>query len=313
METKTNSRGRPKKDFWGLKNKLAIEATENKWKLSRGRPKKQRTIDDSINTKISNHHKDIAVLEKRNQEIHESVNSVKNDSNLENNAERYSKIALCFSIIFCIFAILYRIVSSVKPQSKELVFSEIDAKDNVQENQIQMQIWYNNESWDFVEVENIEINNNAGWINNTDNQNITSNESITSLVEPDKISNADVELIKLFYEKLNKREFSELSNLTDRYLKNSDAYRTYFSSNWLNNFLDKIVWNKVIVWWFYESPSGKPTTKNYRYNVKYKLPTSNGIINEEWEVVMVDRNWERLIWSIMCITTWCSKMPFFQK
>jgi hypothetical protein len=60
-------------------------------------------------------------------------------------------------------------------------------------------------------------------------------------VEPDKISNADVELIKLFYEKLNKREFSELSNLTDRYLKNSDAYRTYFSSNWLNNFLDKIV------------------------------------------------------------------------
>jgi hypothetical protein len=79
-------------------------------------------------------------LEKRNQEIHESVNSVKNDNNLENNAERYSKIALCFSIIFCIFAILYRIVSSVKPQSKELVFSEIDAKDNVQENQIQMQI-----------------------------------------------------------------------------------------------------------------------------------------------------------------------------
>ena len=322
METKTNSRGRPKKDFWELKNKLAIEAAENKGKVSRGRPKKQRTIDDSINTKISNHHKDVAILEKKNQEIHESmsVNSEKNNNNRENNAEKYSKIALCFSIIFCVFAILYWIVSSVKSQNKELVFSEINntwytqdnTQDNTQENQIQIQIWYNNESWDFVEIENIDIANNDEQIND-DYRSETNDENDSALVVLDEISNSDVDLIKSFYDKINKREFSELSSLTDRYLRNSDAYRTYFSSNWLNHFLDKIVWNKIIVWWFYESPSNKPTAKNYRYNVKYKLPTSNGMTNEDREIAIVDRNWERLIWSIMCITTWCSRMPFFQK
>ena len=312
-ETKTTSRWRPKKDFWELKSKLAVEAAENKGKLGRWRPKKQRTIDDSINTKISNHHKDVAVLEKKNQEIHESISSIKSDKELDNKAERYSKIALCFSIVFCIFAILYRFTSTTRNKNNDLVISELETSweitNNIEENQVQMQIWYNDESWNFVEVENVEITKNEELANN----NISSNENTNILVEPDEISNSDVDLIKSFYDKINNRNFSELTNITDRYLRSSDAYKTYFSSNWLNNFLDKIAWNKIFVSGFSESPSDKPNVKHYRYNVKYKVLNSNELTNEEWEIVMVDRNWERLIWSIMCITTWCSKMPFFQK
>ena len=74
METKKNqSRGRPKKDYWDLKNKIAQKTAENKWKVGRGRPKKEKRIDDSINTKISNHHKDISELEKKNKEIHSKI------------------------------------------------------------------------------------------------------------------------------------------------------------------------------------------------------------------------------------------------
>ena len=313
METKTTSRWRPKKDFWELKSKLAVEAAENKGKLGRWRPKKQRTIDDSINTKISNHHKDVTFLEKKNQEIHESISSVNSDKQWDNKAEKYSKIALCCSIVFFIFAILYRFTSTIGNKDNDLIISELnnswEITNNMEGNQVQMQIWYNDENWDFVEVENIEIANNGELTNN----NIGSNENTNILVEPDKISNSDVELIKSFYDKINNRNFSELTSITDRYLRSSDAYRTYFSSNWLNNFLDKIAWNRIFVSWFSESPSDKPNVKHYRYNVKYKVLNSNELTNEEWEIVMVDRNWERLIWSIMCITTWCSRMPFFQK
>ena len=322
METKTNSRGRPKKDYWELKSKLAQETAENKWKLRRWRPKKQRNIEDSINTKISNHHKDVTLLEKKNQEIHKNINTITNNyQNSEHQewndrAEKFSKVALCFATIFCIFAVAYRLISFIQKQKgNELVFSEIEniwnIDNNINSGEIQMQIWYNNESWEFIEIENIEINDNNVWF--IGDTKVEENETINIEVEANETNNEDVALVQLFYEKINNREFSELANLTDRYLKNSDAYRTYFSSNWLNNFLDKITGNRVFIWWFYESPSEKSNVKNYRYTVKYKVNTDSQLTNEEREIAIVDRNWEKLIWSIMCITTWCSKMPFFQR
>lgn len=322
METKKiSTRGRPKKDYWELKSKLAQETAENKWKLSRWRPKKQRNIEDSINTKISNHHKDVTLLEKKNQEIHKDINAVTNNyqnseqQEWDDRAEKFSKVALCFAVIFCIFAVAYRLISFVQKQkTNELIFSEIentwDINNSIGDG-VQMQIWYNNESWEFIEIENIEINDNNIWL--TNNTEINNNEPINIEVEANNIDNEDVVLIQSFYEKINNREFSELASLADRYLKNSDAYRTYFSSNWLNNFLDKITGNRIFIWWFSESLSDKPNVKNYKYTVKYKVNADSQVTNEEWEIAIVDRNWEKLIWSIMCITTWCSKMPFFQK
>lgn len=318
METKKkSSRGRPKKDYWELKSKIAQEAAENKWKLGRWRPKKQRNIDDSINTKISNHQKDVSVLEKKNKEIHEKIQANKvleNKKNLEiewyeKNSEKYSKIALICSIIFCAFAIGYYFLSSHQQNSNNLKLSELDSSDtiNIEEDATKIQVWYNDENWDFVEVENYEINNkvwdNDSWYASSDDKIIMQNE----------VDNSDVELIKLFYDKINNREFIELSKLTDRYLKNSDSYRTYFSSNWLNNFLDKIAGNKVFVWWFSEAISDKPNVKHYNYIVKYKLNNESDFRQENWKIAIVERNWEKLIWSIMCVTTWCSRMPFFQK
>ena len=322
METKTNAyRGRPKKDFWKLKDKLAAETAENKWKFGRGRPKKERKIDDSINTKIYNSHKEIHGLETKNASIHSNIvsNSDDGENNLNSSDEKISKIILLFSICIFVLCLAWLVISRSR-ENNNLSFSEINETTTQEDTQwfIQMQVGYNDDSWNFVEMENISINTEEWKIDDEewkidDEEWKIDNEDKNRAAKLDEVSNPDTELIKSFYDKINNREFSDLSSLTDRYLRNSDAYRTYFSNNWLNNFLDKIVWNKIMIWWFYESPSDKPTTKKYRYNIKYKLPTSNGTINEEREIAIVDRNGERLIWSIMCITTGCSKMPFFQK
>lgn len=322
MEIKRNStRGRPKKDYWELKSRIAKETAENKWKLGRWRPKKQRNIDDSINTQISNHHKDISVLEKKNEEIHEhlKIHKISNDNanvlQFEEKSEKFSKIALICSIVFCAFAICYYFIFS-QQNHNNLKFSEMSNIGNsigIKRDVTHMEIGYNNESWDFVEVERININNDEEWSVNNEELTVVKNIDNDDTTKTNEVDNSDVALIRLFYDKINNKEFSQLANISDRYLKNSDSYRTYFSSNWLNNFLNKVSGNKVFVWWFSELPSDKPEVKHYWYIVKYKLNNESNFRQENWEIAIVERNWERLIWSIMCVTTWCSRMPFFQK
>ena len=301
METKKNqSRGRPKKDYWDLKNKIAQKTAENKWKVGRGRPKKEKRIDDSINTKISNHHKDISELEKKNKEIHSKIGKLTEfyESIPNSKKEKYSKILLWFSVAFFICAILFTIICKLiipsLNKSGNLSFSELENIEN--ENAVNIQIWYNNQNGEFVEMENIDIENNAVEINQE--------EAIIS----DEYTN----LIISFYDKINNRDFSSLSNMADNYLKKSDSFRTYYSTNRLSKFLDKIAWNRIYVWWFKELPSTKPNVKKYWYVIKYKVDWDNNLTKEDWEMLIVNRDGENLIWSIMCVTTWCSRMPFFQ-
>lgn len=301
METKKNqSRGRPKKDYWDLKNKIAQKTAENKWKVGRGRPKKEKKIDDSINTKISNHHKDISELEKRNNEIHSKIGKLTEfyESIPNSKKEKYSKILLWFSIAFfvcaIVFAVVYKLIIPSLYVSDNLSFSELD---NIEtERTVNLQIWYNDQNGEFVEIENIEIDNN----------------NIGISQEETTVSNEYTDLIISFYDKINTRDFSSLSNMADNYLKKSDSFRTYYNANRLSKFLDKIAWNKVYVWWFKELPSTKPNVKNYWYVIKYKVDWDNNLTKEDWEIAIVNRNGENLIWSIMCVTTWCSRMPFFQ-
>ncbi|MBO4516619.1 hypothetical protein J5751_04285 [bacterium] len=53
-------------------------------------------------------------------------------------------------------------------------------------------------------------------------------------------NNQYVDLIQSFYDKINNRKFSELSDMADIYLKKSDSFKSYFNENWLSKFLNKI-------------------------------------------------------------------------
>jgi hypothetical protein len=35
------------------------------------------------------------------------------------------------------------------------------------------------------------------------------------------------------------------------------------------------------------------------------------LFQEEWETAIITKNEKKLIGSLRCTTTWCSKMPFF--
>lgn len=297
---KTQSRGRPKKDYWDLKNKIAQKAAENKWKLGRGRPKKEKKIDDSLNTKISNHHKDVNELEKKNNELHTIIKETTKvyDDIPNSKNEKYSRIFLGFSMAFFICAIVFAITcKSVLPslyKSDNLSTTTID-NINDEEN-ISLQIWYNDQNWEFIEVENIEIEKN----------------DLKNGQEDNSVDNEYTNLILSFYDKINNKDYSSLSAMTDNYLRKSDSFRTYYSENWLSKFLDKLEWNKIYVWWFKELESTKSNVKKYWYIIKYKVKWNSELTREEREIAIVNRNDENLIWSIMCITTWCSRMPFFQ-
>ncbi len=348
MTTKqTQNRWRPKKDFWELKNKLAVESAENKWKLKRGRPKKEKKLDDSINTKLVSKNKEIKVLEKENNEIHQNIwknafssKKIENIEQVENKTEKYSKMLLMFAILFFVASILYKFVFTAK-NTDDLKFSEItplekiensaslwaenDTENNMdlvgndsQSNNFEIQIGNNDENWNFVETERIIISNNeTSWddisTDEIDGSFDNKRENIVSGDIYEEIENEYTALIKLFYEKINAREFWELAGLTDSYLKNSDVFRTYYSSNWLNNFLDKVAGGRIYVVEMKELPSDKSHVKKYWYKIKYKVNWENLLTQEDWEMAIIDRNWNRQIWSIMCTTVWCSKMPFFQK
>ena len=290
METKKNQgRWRPKKDFWELKSKIANEAIQNKWKYWRWRPKKEKKIDDSINTKISKHNKDIDTLEKKNIEIHKNIKSKKLDNNYtwskNEKHEKYSQVLLRCAIIIFVISVL--IFISSKFQSNKLVFSEIKSSPTNENQKIEQEIWH--EDLENVVIE-VEVPDN----------NYTVNDEYT-------------DIIKTFYDKINNRDFSSLADITDSYLKKTDTYRTYFSVNRLSNFLDKIAGNKVYVSSIKELPSNKDNVKKYWYTIKYKVDWINHLIEEAREMAIINRNWRKLIWSIMCVTTGCSKMPFFQK
>lgn len=300
METKKDqSRGRPRKDYWDLKNKIAQKAAENKWKFGRGRPKKEKKIDDSLNTKISNHHKDVNELEKKNNEIRTTIGKITQFcGDIPNNKkEKISKIFLWFSVTFFLCAIIFTLITKLilPTLNKDNILSVSETENISNENDISLQIWYNDQNWEFVEIENIDVDNSDFGMNN---------ES--------QIVDENVWIIQSFYDSINNKEFSELSNMADIYLKKSDSFRTYFNENWLSKFLNKIVWNKVFIGEFHELPSTKPDVKKYWYTVKYKLNWNHDITKEEREIAIVNRNDKKLVWSIMCITTWCSRMPFFQ-
>ncbi|OQB42570.1 MAG: hypothetical protein BWY04_00006 [candidate division CPR1 bacterium ADurb.Bin160] len=64
-KTKKSNRGRPRKDFSNMK----IKKEESNIKRPRGRPRKEKKLEETVNTKISKHSTDISKLSKANEKI----------------------------------------------------------------------------------------------------------------------------------------------------------------------------------------------------------------------------------------------------
>lgn len=293
METKKNvGRWRPKKDFWELKEKINKEAAENKWKLGRGRPRKiakveVETAKQSTTTWFSSKSLD-------NEKFRENLKIANNESK----AETLSKNILYFCIIFFIISIAFFYTQKIKSNTNSLKISEI----NIQTENDNNDNTTTNEQIPEIIVETQPTNENLQI------------ETLKDIVENEKIESDDpnIVLIKNFYENLNNKDFDAMRALADKFLKSSDSFRTYYSTNRLTRFLNKIHENRIYVTWIKQVPYEKENVSRYIYDIKYIQNSDQKLYQEQRQVDIVNRNWTNLIWSIMCITTWCSKMPFFQ-
>lgn len=305
MEKNKNKwRGRPKKDFWELKEKINQEAIENKWKFKRGRPRKGKEVTANI---LNNKQVNVEILDKetkKNEFTHKNINEDNPNSTLNqkySKAEQISKKFLFCCVIFFLFSICIFFIQKFKENNtNKLQFSDTSnsTTDNIEnlndEDNIKLEIWYNDNSGNFIWLETLDTNDTKNEVTTENND-----ENIT--------------LIKTFYKTINKKDFDSIKSITDKYLRDNNSFKTYFNANRLTNFLNKIHNNEIYITDIKEIEYTKENVQRYTYNLKYVLNSDQKLHQEQRQIDVVDRNWEHLIWSIMCITTWCSKMPFFQK
>lgn len=305
MPTKTkitsNSRGRPKKEF-----KLAPKSVDDK-KRSRGRPKKDKSIKatDSINTRISKHDKDIKKLSKNHTKIcmeikNNTFSSKKIEDDPNTGSDKFALGLLVFSMLLFIFS-LYK-TFYLNPNTVDENTAVFSGLNNVV-----------TENIDKVNVAKIEDKKN---INNEKEEiilkdTIKEKENITANIEWSTIKSEDV--IKSFYAKINSKNYWELKNFGDYYMKKGSLFRLYYTENWLWNFLDNITNEKIYLTNIQEIKKDveKVGVKYYQYTIKYKLKNKNEMFEEIWETVILDKDGEKLIGSLRCTNTGCSKLPFF--
>lgn len=290
IKTNKSNRGRPKKDFSNIK----FKKEEGNTKRPRGRPKKEKKIEETVNTKISKHSKDINKLSRENKKIQLEVNNTSFSSKKiwENKkSDNFALGLLIFSMLLFIFS-LYK-----------TFYTNNEIKTNIVPNVIT----------------NVQINKDI----NTDNEQaeieLIENEMQEKNIELEKTTDntkeevSDHEIINTFYDTVNNKKFSELSNLVDSYLKSSNVYRTYYSNNWLSKFTERLANKKIYLMDIKEIniENKKDGVNHYSYILKYKLNDSNELFKEEREASIITRWEQKFIWSLRCVTVWCSKMPFF--
>lgn len=288
-KTKNTSRGRPKKEF-------KLKDNDTKVKRSRGRPKKDKKIKetDSVNTRISKHKKDIKEISKKHEILHYDisnasfVNTKIEKEEKTTNWDRFALGLLIFSMLLFIFS-LYKVFylnSHEANNNKEKLYEIIEE----QEYSFDMQ---NDEK------ENI--------VDKTEPQEKIVQQEIKKNIDP------KIKLIENFYETFNNKIFAELDNFADYYLWKSNLFTLYYTQFWSENFLDHLTNNKVYLLNIKQDQTDptKPNVYYYTYDLKYKLKEDNQLFHETWKVAILDNEDWLKMWSMRCLTTGCSKMPFF--
>jgi hypothetical protein len=104
-----------------------------------------------------------------------------------------------------------------------------------------------------------------------------------------------------------------LKNFGDYYMKKASLFSIYYTENWLWNFLANLTNEKIYLTDIKEIKTDieKIWVKHYQYTLKYKLKNKNEMFEEIWETVILDKDWKKVIGSLKCINTGCSKLPFF--
>ncbi len=112
-------------------------------------------------------------------------------------------------------------------------------------------------------------------------------------------------LLEQIYQAISSANFDELYKYTDTSLKQSSIFKTYFSRNWLQRFINNIDNQNIAI----KIIEINEAESKALYKITYSVKNTQFI--EERETKFVTKDNEQKIAKIMCITKWCSTMPFF--
>lgn len=132
-------------------------------------------------------------------------------------------------------------------------------------------------------------------------------EEVAPLLESTPAVSQDEKFLILqnIYSFIQEAKFDEIYTNIDTTLRQSSIFKTYFSKNRLQRFIDNIDNQSISI----ELINIDNETSKIRYKLSYSIKNTPFI--EEREASFITKNNEQKIAKIMCITQWCSKMPFF--
>lgn len=114
-----------------------------------------------------------------------------------------------------------------------------------------------------------------------------------------------------FYESINTKNIDSMNKIVDTTLRNWNTFRTYFNTKRISRFIDNLTETKITVSNLEEIPNENENIKNYTFTIEYTLTTDNETYLENRSMTVSKRWEEHKISKIMCDTTGCSRMPFF--
>ena len=136
-------------------------------------------------------------------------------------------------------------------------------------------------------------------------------QEVTSDATPTIVPNHGADqIVGAFYDAINAKDFSAMNALVDKPLKAADVYKTYYSKNWLTQFLSHVPQGiQVQNLQLKPRPEGS-AAQMLTYTLVYTRDDGKSY-TEDRSAVLVRRNTEYKIGKIMCTTVKCSQLPFF--
>lgn len=155
----------------------------------------------------------------------------------------------------------------------------------------------------------------TGIVKNISPSQVVKTETITgkttTTTQERKVTEAG-QIVLNFYDAFNTKDTQKMVSIADTHLRTSTVFRTYFNLNWISKFLWWISQNKIFVLGIVEKEDAlKPNIKNIDYSITYRINWFDEKFVEQRSSTLIKRWEEWKIWKIMCVTPWCSQMPFF--
>lgn len=147
----------------------------------------------------------------------------------------------------------------------------------------------------------------------TTNEEITNEETRNEVLQeetkeeqiPTVAKDSKLLILEGIYWAIKEAKIDEIYQYIDTNLKQTSTFKTYFSKNRLQRFLNNIDNQNISI----ESLSIDNDTGKIHYKVMYSIKNTPFI--EEREAFFITKENELKIAKIMCVTQGCSKMPFF--